>query len=286
MTRPEIKAFLRARRRALLPEAVGLPRGRNRRIAGLRREELALLAGVGVTWYTWLEQGRDIRVSSDTLQRIARALQLSPSDTQYLFALCELPAPPSAPPSIASQISQPVLDVLESFQGLAIIIGPTTEVLAANRFTEAVYDFDAFDGPWSRNLLARSVLDPKRRHFYVNFDDGLRNVVGFFRVTYARHAGEAPFESLLATLLAESPDFVRVWNEQQTALPGPALPLSIVSERFGRVNVHSVRFLLPDLPDHLLVLGTCADQSTQQIVDRWWRAHRDGQNDLDQAGPR
>src|ERR1041385_2784026 len=91
--RAEVREFLRVRRQALSPEAFGLPRGKRRRIPGLRREELASLAGVGVTWYTWLEQGRDIRVSPETLLRISRALRLSPTDIEYLFTLCELPPP-------------------------------------------------------------------------------------------------------------------------------------------------------------------------------------------------
>src|SRR5262249_36281778 len=94
--REELKAFLRARRASVTPEATGLPRGKRRLTPGLRREELAALAGVGVTWYTWLEQGREINVSADTLRRIARALGLSISDERYLFSLAGLPVPGSA----------------------------------------------------------------------------------------------------------------------------------------------------------------------------------------------
>src|SRR5690348_12900773 len=85
--RRELGQFLQARRAGLKPEDLGLPTSGRRRVAGLRREELASTAGVGVTWYTWLEQGRDIRVSTDILQRIAQTLRLSSSDTAYLFSL-------------------------------------------------------------------------------------------------------------------------------------------------------------------------------------------------------
>ena len=90
MQRTELKAFLRTRRAALTPEAAGLPRGSRRLTPGLRREEVAALAEVGVTWYTWLEQGRAINVSAAALTRIARALSLSPTDEAYLFALMGL----------------------------------------------------------------------------------------------------------------------------------------------------------------------------------------------------
>src|SRR5215208_587828 len=219
--RVELPEFLRTRRRALSPEELGLPRGRRRRITGLRREELAAVAGVGVTWYTWLEQGRDIRVSSDTLMRIARALRLSPTDTTYLFTLCELP-PPQVMACVAS-IPRPVLDVLSSFQGPALVLAPTSDVLASNAFAEALYEFDAFPGPFARNILARGLLDPVRRSLYVNFDETLPNMVGMFRVFYARHAGDPRFEELRTVLMERSPEFARCWHEQQTALPNPVL---------------------------------------------------------------
>lgn len=92
--RQELSAFLKERRHRLDPEAVGLPRGLRRRTPGLRREEVALLAGVGTTWYTWLEQGRDIRVSSQVLDSIARVLQLSHAERAYLFDLVRDETPP------------------------------------------------------------------------------------------------------------------------------------------------------------------------------------------------
>jgi len=266
--RVELQEFLRTRRRALSPEALGLPRGKRRRVPGLRREELAALAGVGVTWYTWLEQGRDIRVSCDTLARIACALRLSPTDTVYLFTLCELPPPTAA--TCAANIPQPVLDVLASFQGPALVLAPTTDVLATNAFAEALYDFDAFPGPFARNVLARGLLDPSRRRFYVNFDETLPNMVGFFRVSYARHVGEPRFEELRATLMERSPEFARCWHEQQTALPNPVL-LLMQSDTFGRLGFHSVRLAIPGLPDHLIVLLPPVDERTRQVVARWFR---------------
>src|SRR5690242_4983575 len=89
--RTELAAFLRARRERINPEDVGLPPGTRRRTAGLRREELAQLAGVGVTWYTWLEQGRRINASVQVLDAIARALRLDPTERAHLFRLAEVP---------------------------------------------------------------------------------------------------------------------------------------------------------------------------------------------------
>ncbi len=109
--RNELAKFLRARRESLAPELLGFARGRRRRTPGLRREEVTSLAFVGLTWYTWLEQGRDIRMSSDSLKRIAKALQLSAADTQYVLSLAGHiePAPDPASPQIDAVV-QRVLD--------------------------------------------------------------------------------------------------------------------------------------------------------------------------------
>src|ERR671929_266244 len=114
-TRAELSEFLKSRRARISPAAVGLPSGRRRRTPGLRREEVADLAGVGLTWYTWLEQGRDIRVSDEVLTSIARALQLEPAERVHLFRLAGH-APPAAEPATAiSPRLQRVLDAWDPF---------------------------------------------------------------------------------------------------------------------------------------------------------------------------
>src|SRR5690242_3470091 len=111
--RVELAQFLRTRRARVLPVDVGLPGGGRRRTPGLRREEVAQLADVGVSWYTWLEQGRDIHVSEPLLERLARALRLTPTERAHLFALAQ--GRPAASPLIApagvSEALQRVLDV-------------------------------------------------------------------------------------------------------------------------------------------------------------------------------
>ena len=112
--RHELAAFLRHRREHIAPEQVGLPRGRRRRTPGLRREEVAQLSAVGVTWYTWLEQARDIQVSVQVLDALARALLLDPSERSHLFQLAGAvdPTPATVCPSITPAIRQ-VLAQLE-----------------------------------------------------------------------------------------------------------------------------------------------------------------------------
>src|SRR5215471_7519185 len=112
LRRHELAAFLRNRRERITPEDVGLPNGHRRRTAGLRREEVAQLSGVGVTWYTWLEQGRPIRASVQVLEAVARTLRLDAIERQHLFRLAEVPDtthPPDGGELLRPEI-QPILD--------------------------------------------------------------------------------------------------------------------------------------------------------------------------------
>src|SRR6185312_7117883 len=141
--RDELRAFLRSRRARLSPAEVGLPdTGGRRRTPGLRREELAALAGVGVSWYTWLEQGRDINPSPEVLDSLARALRLDPAERRTLFALArtELPLADDAAsdPEHDGDVSQLIGLVDSMHPNPAYLLGPMTRILAWNRAASAV----------------------------------------------------------------------------------------------------------------------------------------------------
>src|ERR1700744_871862 len=135
--RDELRAFLRSRRARLSPAAVGLPdTGARRRTPGLRREELAALAGVGVSWYTWLEQGRDIHPSPEVLDAVARALRLDGAERAALFALArtELPLPDGSGPAFGEEAGDGLALLVSLVEGLhptpAYLLGPMTRILA------------------------------------------------------------------------------------------------------------------------------------------------------------
>src|SRR5689334_15098803 len=136
--RDELAAFLRARRARVGPEAVGLPPGPRRRTPGLRREELAQLAGVGVTWYTWLEQGRPINASVQVLSAVARALRLDPAERDHLFRLAGTPAPPADPAApVLDRTCQVILDGLDPMP--AVISNGRFDVLLHNAAYDALF---------------------------------------------------------------------------------------------------------------------------------------------------
>jgi transcriptional regulator with XRE-family HTH domain len=242
--RTELKAFLRARRAALPPEAVGLPRGQRRLTPGLRREEVAALAEVGVTWYTWLEQGRAINVSAAALTRIAQALRLSPTDEAYLFHLAGLPhAEPVARRIVLSPSLQGLLDL---YQAPAFVIDPVFDVLAYNAMADRLYQFGDFRGRFARNHLWNAFMNPARRRLYAPcFEPGMLNLLGVFRMNHAAHPDDPRFDTLIEALAEASPDFVELWQRHEVA-PLRAWDAHFRHPDFGEVRIHSNRLPLRD----------------------------------------
>jgi transcriptional regulator with XRE-family HTH domain len=263
--REELKAFLRARRAAIAPETIGVGRSTRRLTPGLRREEVAALAGVGLTWYTWLEQGREINVSADTLRRVARVLRLSVTDEAYLFSLAGLHLPgKSAFDATMPATLQLILDGFTA--GPALALGPTMNVLAFNALADQVYSFGELDGPLAHNHLWRAVMDPARRQLYATWEESLRNFIGLFRLHAAPYVEEPEYEQLIATLCAASPDFARIWNERETR-PRQPHELPLQHPRLGPLRMHSVRLSIEDFPGLLFLLPP-ADAATQVAFAR------------------
>ena len=242
--RTELKAFLRARRAALAPEVVGLPRGGRRLTPGLRREEVAALAEVGLTWYTWLEQGRAINVSAAALARIAQALRLDATDEAYLFALAGL----ARAEPVRNHVLLPptVQGVLDLYQAPAFVLDPVFDVLACNALAERLYRFGECRGRFAANHLWNAFMNPARRRLYEPcFEPGLLNLLGIFRVNQAAHPDDPRFETLIEALAAASPEFLALWQRHYTA-PLTAWSGHFRHPEFGEVRLHSNRFPLRD----------------------------------------
>ena len=151
-TRTELTEFLKSRRERLAPEDVGLPVGRRRRTPGLRREEVAALAGVGVTWYTWLEQGREIGVSADFLDNLARVLKLDAAERRHLFLLAH-ERPPAEPGKTFCTVPSLAARLIEDLAPhAAYIINLRWDVLASNTPADHLFGFSRHD-KGNRNML-------------------------------------------------------------------------------------------------------------------------------------
>lgn len=211
--RHELAGFLRSRRERITPEQVGLPHGRRRRTPGLRREEVAQLSAVGVTWYTWLEQARDIQVSPQVLDAIARALLLDASERAHLFALAGAadPAPGTACPTVTPSLRK-MLEQLEPLP--ACVQNSRYDILAYNRtYGRLLCDLDALP-PEDRNCMILAFTNDDWRASVAELSDAKGMMAAKFRASMAGHLAEPAWKSLLARL-EKSPEFREVWARHE-----------------------------------------------------------------------
>jgi transcriptional regulator with XRE-family HTH domain len=210
----ELGAFLRSRRERLAPADVGLPAGARRRTPGLRREEVAMVAGVGTTWYTWLEQGRDVKPSSETLRAISEALRLDAAEKRHLYILAGR-QPPSPRPTQPEKVDVALRHTLTSLTiQPAYVMGRRWDVLAWNRAAEVVFgDYGALDGD-ARNIMHLLFTDQDHRRLLVDWQELARMALGRFRAESAKYIGDPDFERLIAVLTAASPEFRAWWPER------------------------------------------------------------------------
>jgi transcriptional regulator with XRE-family HTH domain len=262
--RAELKRFLRQRRAAVTPAEVGLRTTSRRRTIGLRREDVASIADVGVTWYTWLEQGRDIQVSRETLDRIAHALRLSPSDRRYLFELAGPPPIERVPDDLALD---PRLQLVVDSVGRcpAFVVDPRWDVIVFNQLADQIFDFDGYAGPFPRNHLWRGFLDPRRKRLYVEWQRIMDLGVALLRSHYASRVGEPRFAELVAALKAASAEFAASWERRQTAPLEVDVRLRLAS-RLGPLALYSMRFPIAERPGYLLFILPPADEASAAIL--------------------
>jgi transcriptional regulator with XRE-family HTH domain len=214
--RADLAEFLRARRQALDPVALGLPTGR-RRTPGIRREELAMLAGVSVSWYTWLEQGRPINASHDVLEALARTLRLDPVERDHLLALAGHPlrgpldvGRDAAPPALVT-----LLQVLEPTP--AYVLGPRWDVLAWNAAYERLFPPVATLPSGERNLVWFVFANADAHELIDGWEEEARRVLSQFRADTTPYRDDPAVVDLVVRLQAASPTFASWWPRHDVA---------------------------------------------------------------------
>jgi transcriptional regulator with XRE-family HTH domain len=223
VARQELGEFLRSRRQRRSPADAGLPAIGRRRTPGLRREEVAQLSGVSVSWYTWLEQGRDIRASAQVLRSVAQVLGLSEPETDYLFALAgategRSPAEPesaSVPPGLRH-----LLAALEPSP--AYVADARWDVLAWNRAEAALVTDFARLPERERNMLWVMLTDPSVRRLLPSWEREAQHALALFRAAAGRHPGDERFQELVGMLSATSAEFREWWPRHAVVAFRPA----------------------------------------------------------------
>ncbi len=205
----EFGNFLRTRREKLTPKLVGLPAGRRRRAPGLRREEVAELAGIGIDWYIRLEQGRAVSPSTTTVDALARALRLNKTEHAHLRALA---SNANRRPFQLETVPQPLLRLIESFEHPAYITGRRWDILAWNASAADIFAFDRLPVEDRNILVCMFTNAATRRLFAAGWADEAKRMIATFRATHDLWAGDPAFTSLLDRLRRGSQEFATWWN--------------------------------------------------------------------------
>ncbi|MFF3000869.1 helix-turn-helix domain-containing protein [Streptomyces sp. NPDC057950] len=273
----ELSDFLRSRRAALTPQDVGLPWPSGaRRVKGLRREELALLAGVSADYYTRLEQGRARNVSAQVLSAVADALRLTGLERRHLFSMAQpglVPDGPARPHTARVLKARPAVRMMmEALDPTPVVLhGPRLEVIASNRMGKVLIDdFDAMPAA-ERNLVRWMFLNPRARTVYPDWAEIGAQMVAVLRVA----AGEEPdpaLAGLIGELTARSDDFSRVWAEYEVFQHTHGRK-RFHHEAVGIMTVNYESLALPDDPGLSLLVYTADSGSPSEeklrILSSW-----------------
>ncbi|TDD56863.1 XRE family transcriptional regulator [Kribbella antibiotica] len=264
--------FLRTRRARVAPVEAGLPNyGTARRVPGLRREELAQLAGVSVGYYTRLEQGQANTASEQVLDALSRVLRLDEAETAHLHNLAKKP-PARLVRSRPERPHARVLALLSSLQETtpAVVLGRRGDVLAWNRAGHAMlaghYDFDAPDDPRRRPSVPRMYfLDPLSRDLYRNWEENARIHVAYLRLTAGRHPTDAQLAELIGELAMHSREFATYWATGDVADCTVGRML-LEHPTVGPLDVDYQVWLQPDSPGHRLEVYTPSDAASADAL--------------------
>ncbi|MEU9128930.1 helix-turn-helix transcriptional regulator [Kitasatospora sp. NPDC048540] len=267
--RDELATFLRARRARIQPEDVGLPAGQRRRTPGLRREELAQLAGVGITWYTRLEQGRPVDAAERALDAVARTLRLDRVEREHLFRLAGVePAGPAGPrrpaPDPAVELTLAQLDPLPAAVG-----NSRHDLLLTNRSYDLLFPRTVApatpDG--RRNSIWCAFTTPACCTPFVRPDEELSRMVAALRAAYGRHVGEPAWEGFLGALAGVSARFRTLWERRDAAPPYDG-PTVLRHPGIGEVRLRAARLGAPAGPEGRLTVYTPWTPGDRALLER------------------
>jgi transcriptional regulator with XRE-family HTH domain len=269
--RAELAAFLRTRRERITPEQAGLPPGIRRRTPGLRREEVAQLSGVGVTWYTWLEQGRQINASPQVLTAVARTLLLDQTEREHLFRLADVldaATAAGAEGTGCEQVLPEVQEILDTLSPLpACVLNERFDLLAWNAAYHALWPGVTGAAPGERNILWQCFTHPDCCHPYVNRHEQVAILVAQLRGAYGRHLGEPAWTGFVRRLSAVSASFARLWDEHEVASQAAYLKI-YRHPAYPKLALTTTSLAVQAVPGTRMVVYRPADEVTRDAIAR------------------
>ncbi|MFJ9722971.1 helix-turn-helix transcriptional regulator [Streptomyces sp. NPDC101209] len=271
--RPELAAFLRGRRARVTPADVGMPPGFRRRTPGLRREEVAQLSGVGVTWYTWLEQGRPINASAQVLDAVARTLRLDPPEREHLYRLAEVPFEPD-PERMTQRVGPEVQGIIDALDPMpAVVYNSRYDVLATNPAYRDLFTVPQAHGLTVPNVLWTLFTVSEEACPVVHRERELPVMVATLRSHYGRHVGEPAWEGFVRRLSAASPYFAELWASGEVIQPGRRVK-TFRHEAVGEVRMNSQSLSVDGMPECRIVVYTPEDDMSRARI-ALLRQHRE-----------
>jgi transcriptional regulator with XRE-family HTH domain len=256
--------FVRAQRERTLPAALGLPPGGRRRTPGLRREELAQLCGLSTTWFTWIEQGRDVSVSPGALARLANALRLGRAERAYLFDVAGRRDPDQAADDADAFIPPTVLAAVETIRSPAYVLDRSWTARSWNAAARRLF-VGWLDAPGQHryNLLRFIFLTPSARTLICDWETRARRVAAEFRAACSAHLNDPDLRALIAELRQHSAEFAQYW-EQHGVLGREGGERTFNHPRDGFIRYEQVTFDLASQSDVKLTM-LVAPEKTQRV---------------------
>jgi transcriptional regulator with XRE-family HTH domain len=258
--------FLRSCRARIKPSDLGLPVPQRKRTEGLRREDVAALSGVSVSWYTWLEQGREMRVSDEVLERICHTFRLSEDERIYLFTLVQHRPPRmvrdarfDAPPEIVRMIGGLVAP--------AIVMNLRWDVLAWNRLNSVFFRDYSLMPPGERNLAELLFTRSAANEDPVEFENMARRVLAKLRVDYSKQGNDPRFEALIRKLCTISPVFRRIWRAPEINVRSYGMN-RFKHAHYGDLVFEHTSYVPDGHPDMRVVICLPQDGVTKQAVEK------------------
>ncbi len=262
--RAQLSEFLRSCRARLSPSEIGLPSGKRRRTPGLRREDVASLAGLSSTWYTWLEQGRNVRASDRVLEKLSQTLRLSATERDYLFLLAQnRPAPILGPP--VAHVPDTVKRTLDALNVPAQMITPRWDVVFWNRMVKrCIRDYDAMPAE-RRNLFRILMTGPEYRENASEFETLARRIVAKLRVDYSQAANDPDFDALIREMSEVSPMFRALWRSPEVSDRSEGVHL-LKHPQLGGITFEHTSYVVEGIPTLRVVIFAPYDAESARKV--------------------
>ncbi|GFZ31107.1 transcriptional regulator [Clostridium zeae] len=265
----EFGDFLKTRRAKILPSQVGLPEGTRRRTPGLRREEVASLSGIGLTWYTWIEQGRPIQVSTQLLESLARTLMLDNQETIHLYTLAGQ-APPTSFPNYDESVDPMLQHVLDSLEfSPALIMDARLNVIAWNDAASKLsLDYSKIS-LYKRNVLRIMFTNEEFKETFTDWSSAAQGMIARFRTVYSKFIDDPWIEELVNELKRESKEFDLWWSMHNVKTEDTRFK-TIIHPVLGKLDFEETSLLLADNTSlRMTVFTPMAETDTKEKIKQF-----------------